>query len=180
MMQSPQTKRASSTFSLALLVLLAAPCLRAEGEPSQSWMPTSLQKAGQIALFLSFVRFYSRIPKEEPDRYSMDELMNGENLSDNLWYFVDDGIIGQRGKKPSLHADPITGRIEACAGAWPKGLYGWTHAYWKPVVTAAALVVACKTLSCEKVKALISEVLTSEKNVADVVIEFMVSFKSTQ
>jgi hypothetical protein len=92
------------------------------------------------ATFGAALRFWTRDGNNSPVRYNLDELLVGENVQENLWYLMDDGVIGHAGKKPKLKVDE-SGEIEIPNPVYPKGLMGWTHFYWKPILSAIGTAV---------------------------------------
>lgn len=124
--------------------------------------PGSVIKITAAAFFIwSVVRFVMTEPHNRPVRYSIEEIMKGQNLAHNFKYLIIDGLIGHKSKRPSLRTYP-DGKVSAqlCEtyddlkpthqvatvvlrpGAYPKGIYGWTYEYSSPLLTAAAMITA--------------------------------------
>ncbi|MCX5921787.1 MAG: hypothetical protein NTX86_00445 [Candidatus Dependentiae bacterium] len=91
------------------------------------------------ALFAATLRFYTREGGNKPARYNLDELFVGENVTDNLFYLLDDGLIGHKGRKPYAMIDMESGRLTVSSAAYPKGLGGWFHYYFKSILTAVGI-----------------------------------------
>jgi len=104
--------------------------------------------AGTILLFLAVVRFNSKKKIDEP-RYDFSKMspINLKEFVTQLWYLIDDGLIGQGGSKPYLMSDPNNGnKIYAGKKASPMGLGGKISKYMKPIKKATKALTAIATL----------------------------------
>jgi len=129
----------------------------------------TLGNAAWVTFFLMLARLWTREGSNAPVQYNLDELALLENIPNNLYYLVDDGIIGHFGKKPYLAVDMDNSRIEVpladktdengniikdaqsnkikvSTAVWPKGLMGWAAYYIKPLICAAGVAAFTKTL----------------------------------
>jgi hypothetical protein len=129
----------------------------------------TLGNAAWVTFFLMLARLWTREGSNAPVQYNLDELALLENIPNNLYYLVDDGIIGHFGKKPYLTVDMDNSRVEVAladktdengnvikdaqgnkikvsTAVWPKGLMGWAAFYIKPLICAAGVSVFIKAL----------------------------------
>src|SRR5581483_8891132 len=125
--------------------------------------------AALFTFFLTQIRLWTREGDTAPVRYNLDELAAGENIADNIYYLVDDGVIGHFGKKPYLTVDTDNQRVEVqladaedangkpikdaqgnkvkvSTACYPKGIMGCTAYYIKPILGALGTVVTIKLL----------------------------------
>lgn len=157
----------------AALLISSAPIVAADSVPAKKSGSFSdyltWTNAALFTFFLAQVRLWTREGDTAPVKYNLDELAAGENIADNLYYLVDDGIIGHFGKKPYLTVDTDNQRIEVQLGdaedangkpikdaqgnkikvstaCYPKGLMGWGAYYLKPVLGALGTAWTIKFL----------------------------------
>lgn len=124
-------------LSLALLITGSASQLMAF-----SVVPENIgRKATVVAIFAMLTRYLTREGDSKPVRYNLDELFAGQNVQDNLFYLIDDGVIGHKAKKPYAVIDAENGRLAISTPAWPKGLMGWADFYKGGVLGALAVSI---------------------------------------
>ncbi len=111
----------------------------------------SVRHAAAMALALSVLRYNFKKSTNDPSRFDWDKLdkeYDGKALyeklyvfltymltPENLWYFIDDEIIGSASSKSKLKAAK-DGSIEWSEEKESKGLFGKLHDTNKPVVKA--------------------------------------------
>lgn len=182
MLTAIQNKKSSIAAGLfAALLLTCSPVVLADNSCATTTpttiVPTTtksdsyftLTNAAWVTFFLMIARLWTREGDNSPVKYNLDELALFENVPNNLYYLVDDGIIGHFGKKPYLTVDMDNSRVEVAlvdktdengniikdaqgnkikvsTAVWPKGLMGWAAFYIKPLIAAAGVTVFIKTL----------------------------------
>lgn len=135
-------KTSIAKISLAGLLLAFAPTSQAiDLIPSCATVVSASKKAAYAIGFLSLVRFFTRKPDNKPARYNLDEIAAGQNITNNLWYLYDDGVIGHGKESSVLKANPENdNKLEFTESASQKGLLGNASAYAKPIVMAWAVM----------------------------------------
>lgn len=140
-------------ISLALLVAFTSISssgmnLSAEGAVPYSCTVTKVAKILGVSFLAGcLIRLNTKEPDTKPVRYNIDELFAGQNIQDNLWFVLDDGLIGQYGSKPYAMIDPDNSRLSVSTGKYPKGIMGWFSYYYKPVLTGAGMTWFMYTLA---------------------------------
>jgi len=89
---------------------------------------------GLFAFLLAEIRFWTRDPDRLPSRCDLSRLKSSDVNWNDVWNVVDDGIIGQQYKSESLKV--IDGKVVASTLKLPKGVLGYIHTYWGPVLQA--------------------------------------------
>lgn len=175
-------QKMKSTFAAGLFAALVISSTPVFAGPSVSTAPSAtpavtssysdyltVGNAAWFTFFLMLTRLWTREGDTAPVKYNLDELAIGENVANNLYYLVDDGVIGHFGKKPYLTVDTDNSRVEVALGdaedangkpikdaqgnkikvstaCYPKGLMGWAAYYYKPLMGAMGVTVFFKEL----------------------------------
>ncbi len=168
-------QKSISAGIFAALLLSCTPVVNASAAPSTTTAKKcnhsyfTLGNAAYFTLFLLVARLWTREGDNSAVRYNLEELALLENVPANLYYLVDDGVIGHFGKKPYLTVDMDNSRVEVpladktdengkiikdaqgnkikvSTAVWPKGLMGWAAFYIKPIIAAVGVTVFTKIL----------------------------------
>jgi len=107
--------------------------------PITTFEATPLNIALVGALAFAMIRFWTREADSKPVRYDVDKILNFEDMPEQLFYILDDGVIGHSAKGSFQKAgpvDPQTGKAttEFSTPVYPKGFFGWTSFYYKGII----------------------------------------------
>lgn len=94
--------------------------------------------AAMFALLLAELRFQTKDTDRLPCRYDLNKFKTGEANWQDVWHVVDDGLIGQQFKSDSVKPGE-DGKIVVTAFKPAKGILGYIHSYWVPVVQACGV-----------------------------------------
>lgn len=151
-MTSSLINSAKRSILLSLAFLLAANSAVAGAGQAATPTPTTPSQAWTIAKWTTIflvaagaTRFFTREGNDSPVRYDKDKILNFEDMPDQLFYLLDDGVIGHAGHKPYDEVNKENNRIERKDVYYPKGVGGWTAFYYKSVLSALGATWAIAT-----------------------------------
>jgi len=104
--------------------------------------------AGLIGLAV-VLRFFTKEPSDNPIRFDKETLKQAfkdkqfAEIAAQIWYFIDDVLIGRAGKRASIRVTPDGKKLDVRPGRKQVGLGGNIHAYLPGITKALGFIVAC-------------------------------------